>query len=242
MNPWLSLPIPDGSKVSTRPPYSSTSSFQPISPSLNQVHQHFAVESPFVAPMTANSAFSVLLDYGGKMVYSSDTHNQRRFTIKYFRVLYTQMTTLLKCMMFGSAFIALSASMSFASTCGIDFQHAYEKGVSDGRVDGANGKKQRPKRHRPNLNRSSDRGKCYVEGHNIGYGNASADAGLQPSHEGAPTEGSNERAYYDDGCMEGTRDAKMGMSMAHVRHSDMYDRRFEPYFKQGYEVCWKHHR
>jgi len=49
--------------------------------------------------------------------------------------------------------------------------------------------------------------------------------------------GSNEQAYYDDGCVAGTGDAKASMSMAYERH-DGYDSRFEPYFRQGYEACW----
>jgi len=74
------------------------------------------------------------------------------------------------------------------------------------------------------------------------YHNAAADAAKRPTHDNAPTAGSNERAYYDDGCREGTRDAKSSMSSVYERYSDMYDSRFEPYFKQGYEVCWKHYR
>lgn len=136
----------------------------------------------------------------------------------------------------------LIATPASASNCGTDFQHAYETGVSDGRVDGANGSEAQPERHRPNLQRRSDRGKCYIEGYNIGYGNAAADAKKKPRHADAPTAGSNERAYYDDGCREGTRDAKSSMSMAYERHSDMYDSRFEPFFARGYEACWKHFR
>ena len=51
------------------------------------------------------------------------------------------------------------------------------------------------------------------------------------------TPGSNEQAYFDDGCVAGTSDAKASMSMAYERH-DGYDSRFEPYFRQGYEACW----
>ena len=57
-----------------------------------------------------------------------------------------------------------------------------------------------------------------------------------PSFSGV-TPGSNEQAYFDDGCVAGTRDAKASMSMAYERH-DGYDSRFEPYFRQGYEACW----
>ena len=62
------------------------------------------------------------------------------------------------------------------------------------------------------------------------------------SGNNVPTPGSNERAYYDDGCGKGTSDAKASMSMAYERHAEMYDSRFEPYFKQGYEVCWRKFR
>lgn len=62
------------------------------------------------------------------------------------------------------------------------------------------------------------------------------------SSSDVPTPGSNERAYYDDGCGKGTSDAKASMSMAYERHAEMYDTRFEPYFKQGYEACWKKFR
>jgi hypothetical protein len=140
------------------------------------------------------------------------------------------------------------AAPAHASSCGIDHQQAYERGVNDGRADGERGLKKKAKRHNPDLDRDSKRGQCYLEGYNIGYGNASADArkessyDQESSHNGAPTPGSNERAYYDDGCRAGTQDAKLSMSMAYERHSDSYDRRFEPYFAQGYEACWKKHR
>ena len=62
------------------------------------------------------------------------------------------------------------------------------------------------------------------------------------SGSGVPTAGSNERAYYDDGCSAGTSDAQASMSMAHERHAEMYDSRFEPFFKQGYEDCWRRYR
>jgi len=62
-----------------------------------------------------------------------------------------------------------------------------------------------------------------------GYTNPAPSSGLAP--------GSNEQAYYDDGCVAGTNDAKARMSMTYQRH-DGYDSRFEPYFRQGYEACW----
>ncbi len=62
------------------------------------------------------------------------------------------------------------------------------------------------------------------------------------SEASLPTPGSNERAYYDDGCRAGTTDAQSSMSMAYERHAEMYDSRFEPYFKQGYEACWLQYR
>ncbi len=61
----------------------------------------------------------------------------------------------------------------------------------------------------------------------------------QPSSSLTP--GSNEQAYFDDGCVAGTSDAKASMSMAYERH-DGYDSRFEPYFRQGYEACWAANR
>jgi hypothetical protein len=134
------------------------------------------------------------------------------------------------------------AAPAHASNCGMDHQKAYEAGVNDGRADGSSGLQQKPKRHKPNLDKNSDKDKCYVEGYKIGYANASADAKKESSYDGAPTPGSNERAYYDDGCKAGTRDAKNSMSMAYERHSDSYDRRFEPYFAQGYEACWRKNR
>ena len=64
-----------------------------------------------------------------------------------------------------------------------------------------------------------------------------------PSVSGSsvPTPGSNERAYYDDGCRAGTSDAQASMSMLYERHEG-YDSRFEPFFKQGYEDCWRRYR
>jgi hypothetical protein len=130
-----------------------------------------------------------------------------------------------------------------AANCGIDFQHAYERGVNDGRADGSHLLEYNPMHHGRKVARKWDeRGGCYREGYDIGYQNAAADARKgpsRPSYDNAPTPGSNERAYYDDGCHEGTSDAQMSMSMAYERHSDMYDRRFEPFFRDGYEHCWK---
>lgn len=139
---------------------------------------------------------------------------------------------------------------ALAMNCGIDFQHAYETGVRDGRVDGSHEAENDPTRHRPHLFRNIDdgkgRAKCYLEGYNTGYDNAYADAtradASKPSWDEAPEYGTNEREYYDDGCREGTGDAEMNMSMAYQRHSDMYDSRFEPYFRDGYETCWRHYR
>lgn len=138
------------------------------------------------------------------------------------------------------------AAPAHASNCGIDFQKAYEAGVKDGRADGASGLKEKARRHRPDFDKNSEKDQCYKEGYEIGYGNAAADANRSRPSDGydsdVPTAGSNERAYYDDGCRKGTKDAKMSMSMAYQRHSDMYDTRFEPYFAKGYEACWRRHR
>jgi len=143
-------------------------------------------------------------------------------------------------------FSVFGASASIAASCGVDFQHAYERGVNDGRADGKHLRDYNPMRHgRKVAMKWNERGNCYREGYDIGYQNAAADAKKKPSrpsHDNAPTRGSNERAYYDDGCHDGTIDAQNSMSMAYVRHADMYDSRFEPYFKQGYEACWKHFR
>jgi len=130
-----------------------------------------------------------------------------------------------------------------AANCGMDFQHAYEAGVNDGRADGSRLMEYDPMRHGRKVSMNwNERGGCYREGYDIGYQNAAADAqkmSSPPSYDNAPTPGSNERAYYDDGCHDGTSDAQMSMSMAYERHADMYDSRFEPYFRDGYENCWK---
>lgn len=143
----------------------------------------------------------------------------------------------------GFAVLASMTVSATASDCGTEFQHAYEKGVRHGRADGSHLLEPNPLRHGMKyVFGSRARGNCYAEGYNIGYQNAYADATKRPSrpsHDNAPTPGSNERAYYDDGCHDGTADAQMSMSMAYERHSDMYDSRFEPYYRQGYEHCWK---
>jgi len=86
-----------------------------------------------------------------------------------------------------------------------------------------------------------DNTKAYSDGYSRGVEERDEQTSYR-AHGSAPTPGSNERAYYDDGCSEGTRDAKASMSMAYERHADMYDSRFEPYFAQGYEACWRHFR
>jgi hypothetical protein len=143
------------------------------------------------------------------------------------------------------ALIVFAAPAS-ARNCGVDFQHAYEKGVNNGRADGARMRDYHPRRHHSKVSRGrGQRGRCYIEGYGIGYDNAFADAkkkNRKHPHDGAPTPGSNERAYYDDGCHEGTVDAQASMSMAYERHADMYDSRFKPFFAKGYKKCWKHYR
>jgi len=67
-----------------------------------------------------------------------------------------------------------------------------------------------------------------------GYTNAPPYSGLTP--------GSNEQAYYDDGCAAGAQDANARMSSVYERYADQYDTRFEPYFRQGYEACWAANR
>jgi len=139
----------------------------------------------------------------------------------------------------------IGSTPALASNCGIKFQHSYEEGVRHGRIDGSQQQSNDPGRHRSHLYEDLDKGReraeCYVEGYDIGYGNANADAS-KPSYDDAPEYGTNERDYYEDGCRDGTGDAQMNMSMAYERHSDMYDSRFEPYFKQGYEACWRQYR
>ncbi|SDL60582.1 hypothetical protein [Aliiruegeria lutimaris] len=63
-----------------------------------------------------------------------------------------------------------------------------------------------------------------------------------PTTSSGLTPGSNEQAYYDDGCVAGTQDGKASMSSVYQRYSDQYDTRFEPYFRQGYEACWAANR
>lgn len=139
------------------------------------------------------------------------------------------------------------AGAAGASNCPLKWQHAYETGVRDGGVDGAHGRESDPARHGRHflqlVDKGKSRGDCYVEGYNIGWDNAVADVQTRGSHSysGAPNKGTNERAYYDDGCRDGTGDAKMGMSMMYERHEG-YNSRFEPYFRQGYEACWSHYR
>ncbi|MEH6834597.1 hypothetical protein [Falsihalocynthiibacter arcticus] len=64
--------------------------------------------------------------------------------------------------------------------------------------------------------------------------NAPPQSGLTP--------GSNEQAYFDDGCVAGTSDARASMSSVYERYADQYDTRFEPYFRQGYQACWAANR
>ena len=63
-----------------------------------------------------------------------------------------------------------------------------------------------------------------------------------PTPSSSLTPGSNEQAYYDDGCVAGTQDGRASMSSVYQRYSDQYDTRFEPYFRQGYEACWAANR
>lgn len=152
----------------------------------------------------------------------------------------------MKKLLIALSFVAFAHAVpALANDCR-DHQADYEQGVTDGRADGSRGASENPTRHRDVGKKHPNRQRCYENGYRIGYGNAAADARKSQQRgsddSGAPTPGSNERAYYDDGCREGTKDAKMSMSMAYERHSDMYDRRFEPYFAQGYEACWKRHR
>jgi hypothetical protein len=50
---------------------------------------------------------------------------------------------------------------------------------------------------------------------------------------------SNKCAYFQDGFKAGKEDRGANMSMAHERHSDAYDSRFEEAYSVGYEEGWK---
>lgn len=140
----------------------------------------------------------------------------------------------------------VGAGAAHAVDCAMDFQHAYEKGVERGRADGGQLASKDPTRWKSGRrHKGTDRNHCFKKGYKIGYDNAYADAKKREKkhkHEGRPPEGTNERAYYDDGCHEGTTDAQNNMSMAYERHHEMYDRRFKAAFVRGYENCWRHHR
>lgn len=138
--------------------------------------------------------------------------------------------------------IALAHSVPVLANECLEHQAAYEAGVNDGRNDASRGASENPTRHR-DASRKQNKQRCYEKGYQIGYSNAAADRSRESSYDSdVPTPGSNERAYYDDGCRQGTKDAKMSMSMAYERHSEMYDSRFEPYFAKGYEACWMRNR
>ncbi|MBX7539947.1 hypothetical protein [Qipengyuania sphaerica] len=95
---------------------------------------------------------------------------------------------------------------------------------------------------------NADRSNAYSRGYQSGVDERlanlrhhSGQGGYAPASK-APKPGSNERAYFDDGCRAGKSDARASMSMYHGRHSGAYDSRFEPYFKSGYEECWARFR
>ena len=161
-----------------------------------------------------------------------------------------------------SVIIALACTTSVhAADCARDHPDDYEAGVSDGREDGSRGASANPMRHgqRPD-GKHKNRWTCYENGYEIGYANASADRNRASSnnHHGnkhgnrhndyseessnIPRPGSNEREYYDDGCRRGRQDGQNGMSSVYERYDDEYDRRFEPFFAQGYEDCWRRAR
>ncbi|MFZ9394860.1 MAG: hypothetical protein ACO25F_02215 [Erythrobacter sp.] len=119
-----------------------------------------------------------------------------------------------------------------------DKQHAadqkaeadYERGYNDGLYNAAYHNYDRSEQYASGYQAGVDEREANLRNHNRRGGYAPASR--------APTPGSNERAYYDDGCEAGKRDAQASMSMYYGRHPDGYDRRFEPYFKSGYEECW----
>ena len=141
------------------------------------------------------------------------------------------------------------------SSCGMNYPDAWESGSRDGRFDAENNKGNAPGNHRPDAYERAQNGdrvaKCYRAGYKNGFENAYADlkrhskkkhSSHKRGNDSAPRNGTNERAYYDDGCAAGTSDAKDSMSQYYGRHSDSYDSRFKPYFKQGYEHCWSMYR
>ncbi len=152
-------------------------------------------------------------------------------------------------MIIGVSFL-LMTSVSQASDCAWKFQHAYDKGTKHGQIDGAHKKSHDPSRHNHNLwkkiengsDKEQSRNQCYAEGYSDAYDHAHKKAEKPHSDKGAPKAGTNERAYYDDGCYAGTGDAQAGMSRYYGRHSDGYDSRFEPYFRAGYKKCWGQYR
>ena len=108
----------------------------------------------------------------------------------------------------------LCAGPVYAADCGKDHQDHYEAGVADGRNDGSSGQPENPTRHREKDKKHKNSWNCYKHGYEIGYGNASADRkrnsganqGSSEGMGGMPRQGSNERAYYDDGCQRGRQD------------------------------------
>ena len=145
-------------------------------------------------------------------------------------------------------FVLAGATQSYAIDCA-NHADAYEAGVAAGREDGAREKSQDPSRHRERDGKHKARYACYEKGYGVGYANAAADARRESSSHSSrydeddiPRAGSNERAYFDDGCRRGREDGRNGMSSYYGRYSDEYDRRFEPYFARGYEKCWRENR
>jgi hypothetical protein len=144
--------------------------------------------------------------------------------------------------------LLLLATPATARDCsGDDVYKIYEQATSKGHQDAQDHEDSRAHHHYRHMHLSSDQKSCYKEGYENGYANESADMrkgddDRDDDNGDKPRHGTNERAYYDDGCKAGKSDAKDNMSNAYQRHGDDYDSRFEPYFKQGFEHCWSKYR
>ena len=143
--------------------------------------------------------------------------------------------------------LLLTVPASAQDCAGGDVQEIYEEASIKGREDAQDGEDNRAHHHYRHMHLSHDQQRCYKQGYHNGYANGAADSSKGDDYRDddngdKPRHGSNERAYYDDGCKAGKSDARDNMSNAYQRYHNDYDTRFEPNFKQGYERCWNKYR
>ena len=147
------------------------------------------------------------------------------------------MKTIITAAAIALATVSFAIAPASADSCKTKkLKNIYEMGKQYGAEDAKAGLGLDPTKHGDVYDGTAE-GDCFTSGYSKGYQKAANAANNSSSTSDYPA-GSNEEAYYKDGCAAGKTDRKNNQSMAYERHSGDYDSRFEAAFAAGYNHCW----